>query len=550
MKGRTPRRTALFVASPSAPGEYRNIVASSFDLYRQQLLNFPELGVSLDFSRAPAPAGFAEKMAPAIAQAFADMAALEKGAVANPDEKRMVGHYWLRAPELAPDAKIAADVKAAVEAIAGFAAQVHAGQVKGSAGKFTDLLCIGIGGSALGPQFVADALGGKADQLRVHFIDNTDPDGIDRVFDGLDGRLGSTLAIVTSKSGSTPEPRNGQLEAALRWRQAGLSFAAHAVAVTGEGSQLDQVAVAEKWLARFPMWDWVGGRTSEIGPVGLLPAALQGLDIRGLLAGAREMDALTRIPDAARNPAAAMALAWHHLTEGRGSKAMVVLPYKDRLLLFSRYLQQLVMESLGKEHDLQGRQVFQGLTVYGNKGSTDQHAYVQQLRDGVNNFFAVFIEVLKDREGASPEVEPGVTSGDYLQAFLLGTREALSGSGRANITITLQQVDARAIGMLIALFERAVGLYANLLGINAYHQPGVEAGKKAASETLKIRAAALAALARSKGKWFSARQVCEEIALEGREELVFKVLLHVSANPGAISRQDSPDPELTLFSHS
>jgi glucose-6-phosphate isomerase len=550
MKGRTPRRTALFVASPSAPGEYRNIVASSFDLYRQQLLNFPELGVSLDFSRAPAPAGFAEKMAPAIAKAFADMAALEKGAVANPDEKRMVGHYWLRAPELAPDAKIAAEVKAAVEAIAGFAAQVHAGQVKGSAGKFTDLLCIGIGGSALGPQFVADALGGKADRLRVHFIDNTDPDGIDRVFDALGGRLGTTLAIVTSKSGSTPEPRNGQLEAALRWKQAGLSFAAHAVAVTGEGSQLDQVAVAEKWLARFPMWDWVGGRTSEIGPVGLLPAALQGLDIHGLLAGAREMDALTRVPDAARNPAAAMALAWHHLTEGRGSKAMVVLPYKDRLLLFSRYLQQLVMESLGKEHDLQGRQVFQGLTVYGNKGSTDQHAYVQQLRDGVNNFFAVFIEVLKDREGASPEVEPGVTSGDYLQAFLLGTREALSGSGRANITITLQQVDARAIGMLIALFERAVGLYANLLGINAYHQPGVEAGKKAASETLKIRAAALATLARSKGKWFSARQVCEEIALEGQEELVFKVLLHVSANPGAITRQDSPDPGLTLFRHS
>ena len=550
MKGRTPRRTALFVASLPSAGEYRNIVASSFDLYRQQLLNFPELGVSLDFSRAPAPAGFAEKMAPAIAKAFADMAALEKGAVANPDEKRMVGHYWLRAPELAPDAKIAAEVKAAVEAIAGFAAQVHAGQVKGSAGKFTDLLCIGIGGSALGPQFVADALGGKADRLRVHFIDNTDPDGIDRVFDALGGRLGTTLAIVTSKSGSTPEPRNGQLEAALRWKQAGLSFAAHAVAVTGEGSQLDQVAVAEKWLARFPMWDWVGGRTSEIGPVGLLPAALQGLDIHGLLAGAREMDALTRVPDAARNPAAAMALAWHHLTEGRGSKAMVVLPYKDRLLLFSRYLQQLVMESLGKEHDLQGRQVFQGLTVYGNKGSTDQHAYVQQLRDGVNNFFAVFIEVLKDREGASPEVEPGVTSGDYLQAFLLGTREALSGSGRANITITLQQVDARAIGMLIALFERAVGLYANLLGINAYHQPGVEAGKKAASETLKIRAAALAALARSKGKWFSARQVCEEIALEGQEELVFKVLLHVSANPGAITRQDSPDPELTLFRHS
>ena len=549
MKGRTPRRTALFVAKQGCGGEDSPIVANSFDLFRKQLQNFPELGIALDFSRAPAPAGFAEKMAPAMAQAFADMAALEKGAVANPDEKRMVGHYWLRAPELAPDAKIAAEVKAAIDAIAGFAAQVHAGQVKGSAGKFTDLLCIGIGGSALGPQFVADALGGKADKLRVHFIDNTDPDGIDRVFDTLGTRLGTTLAIVTSKSGSTPEPRNGQLEAALRWKQAGLSFAAHAVAVTGEGSQLDKVATAEKWLARFPMWDWVGGRTSEIGPVGLLPAALQGIDIHGLIDGARGMDALTRVPDAQKNPAATLALAWHHLTEGRGTKAMVVLPYKDRLLLFSRYLQQLVMESLGKELDLQGRKVLQGLTVYGNKGSTDQHAYVQQLRDGLNNFFAVFIEVLSDRQGPSPEVEPGVTSGAYLQAFFLGTREALAGNDRASITLTIKQVDAAAVGMLIALFERAVGLYASLLGINAYHQPGVEAGKKAASETLRLRARTIAALAKTPGKWLSVGQICEENGLVGSEELVFKVLLHVSSNPGPVERQDHPDPGHTFFRH-
>lgn len=550
MKGRTLRRTALFVASLREARDDPGTVAHSFDFFRKQLLNFPELGLALDFSRAPAPAGFTEKMAPAIAQAFADMAALERGALANPDEQRMVGHYWLRSPELAPDLKLTEAIKASIEAIAQFAAQVHAGGIKGSAGKFTDLLCIGIGGSALGPQFVADALGTQADKLRVHFIDNTDPDGIDRVFDALGGRLGTTLAVVTSKSGSTPEPRNGQLEAAWRWKQAGLTFAAHAVAVTGEGSQLDKVATAEGWLARFPMWDWVGGRTSELGPVGLLPAALQGLDIHGMLAGGRAMDALTRIPDADRNPAARLAMAWHHLTEARGTKAMVVLPYKDRLLLFSRYLQQLVMESLGKEFDLQGRQVFQGLTVYGNKGSTDQHAYVQQLRDGVNNFFAVFIEVLEDRLGPSIDVEPGVTSGDYLQAFLLGTREALSGSDRASLTITIQRVDGRSVGMLIALFERAVGLYANLLGLNAYHQPGVEAGKKAATETLKIRAAALAALAQSKGKWLSAQQVCEQISLEGQEELVFKVLLHVSSNPGVISRQDAPDPGLTVFRHS
>jgi glucose-6-phosphate isomerase len=535
--------------SPRPGGKYPP-VENSFDHFRKNLLNFPQLGIALDFSRAPAPAGFEASMDDAMTRAFADMAALEKGSVANPDEKRMVGHYWLRAPELAPNAQITAEVKVAIAAIQDFAQKIHNGQLKGSAGKFTDLLCIGIGGSALGPQFVADALGGKTDKLRVHFIDNTDPDGIDRIFDTLGNRLGSTLAIVTSKSGSTPEPRNGQIEAALRWKEAGLSFAQHAVAVTGEGSQLDKVAVGEKWLARFPMWDWVGGRTSEIGPVGLLPAALQGIDITGMLNGAREMDALTRVPDSVANPAARLALAWHHLTDGRGSKAMVVLPYKDRLILFSRYLQQLVMESLGKELDLQGRKVLQGLTVYGNKGSTDQHAYVQQLRDGVNNFFAVFIEVLKDREGPSIEVEPGVSSGDYLQSFLLGTRDALSGSGRASITLTINEVDARSVGMLIALFERAVGLYASLLGINAYHQPGVEAGKKAASDTLKVRAQAIATLAQNKGKSLSTTQVCEQIGLVGKEELVFKVLLHVSSNPGPVSRQESSDPGKTLFSHS
>src|SRR5258705_1730504 len=140
---------------------------------------------------------------------------------------------------------------------------------------------------------------------------------------------------------------------------------------------------------------------------------------------------------------------------------MVVLPYKDRLELFSRYLQQLVMESLGKEKDLAGNVVNQGLAVYGNKGSTDQHAYIQQLREGLNNFFAVFIEVLKDQEGEPLEVEPNTTSGDYLIGFFLGTRRALYENKRESVTITLIQVNSHAVGTLIALFERAVGLYAS-----------------------------------------------------------------------------------------
>jgi glucose-6-phosphate isomerase len=146
---------------------------------------------------------------------------------------------------------------------------------------------------------------------------------------------------------------------------------------------------------------------------------------------------------------------------------MVVLPYKDRLELFSKYLQQLVMESLGKELDLDGKVVNQGLSVYGNKGSTDQHAYVQQLREGVLNFFVVFIEVLRDRVGEGMQVEPGVTSGDFLSGFFLGTREALYEKGRQSITLSVGEVSAFTVGMLIALFERAVGFYASLVNINA-----------------------------------------------------------------------------------
>src|SRR5207249_1192192 len=208
----------------------------------------------------------------------------------------------------------------------------------------------------------------------------------------------------------TRETRNGMLLLAEAYKAASLQFARHAVAITMQGSKMDGTATAEGWLARFPMFDWIGGRTSELSAVGLLPAALQGFDIDTILAGAAAMDVATRPHETAKNPAALMALMWHHATGGKGAKDMVVLPYKDRLLLFSRYLQQLVMESLGKRLDLDGNRVDQGISVYGNKGSTDQHAYVQQLRDGVNNFFVTFIRVLESG-GPTHEVEPGVTGG-------------------------------------------------------------------------------------------------------------------------------------------
>ena len=210
---------------------------------------------------------------------------------------------------------------------------------------------------------------------------------------------------------------------------------------------------------------------------------------------------------------------------------MVILPYKDRLELFSRYLQQLVMESLGKEFDLDGRIVNQGIAVYGNKGSTDQHAYVQQLRDGPNNFFVTFIEILKERDDGQFFVEPSITSGDYLQGFLLGTRRALYEKNRESITITLRDVSAFSLGVLIALYERAVGYYASLININAYHQPGVEAGKKAASDVIDLMIKVLDYLSIEGSQPQTISEITERITKEGDLETVFRVCEHLAANP-------------------
>jgi glucose-6-phosphate isomerase len=482
----------------------------------------------------------------AFPAAFSGMAALEAGAVANPDEGRRVGHYWLRAPELAPEPELGKAIEETIVRVKSFAADVHSGKVAPeSGGRFRNLLLVGIGGSALGPQLVSDALGSGADRIRPFFFDNTDPDGMAREMDRIAaaGGIGQTLTVVVSKSGGTKETRNGMLLAQAAYTAKGLDFGRHAVAVTQDGSDLDKLARRQNWLARFPMWDWVGGRTSLLSAVGLLPAALQGLDIDGLLDGARACDAATRIPDIGKNPAALLALAWYRETGGRGLKDMVVLPYKDRLILLSRYLQQLVMESLGKEKDLSGNTVHQGIAVYGNKGSTDQHAFVQQLREGVPNFFVTFVEVLRDRVDGLPSlaVEEDVTSGDYLLGFLLGTREALTEKGRGSVTITVEDVSGRSLGGLIALFERTVGLYALLVGVNAYHQPGVEAGKKAASAVLDAHRALLAAMRSEAGAFRTAEEWAKKAS--ARAETAWKVLEHLAANPDhGVTKHPADDP--------
>jgi glucose-6-phosphate isomerase len=514
--------------------------------FQKYLVRYDDLGISVDISRMNFPDDFFSAMAVPADSACQAMLQLEGGAIANPDENRMVGHYWLRNPELAPTPELGEAIASTEADILSFAADVHAGKILSASGKrFTDVLVAGIGGSALGPQLVADSLWQPENPLAIHFFDNTDPDGMAKTLAAIGGRLETTLVVVISKSGGTKESRNGMLFAADAMKKAGIDFARQFVAVTGDGSQLDKAAVSEGWLRRFPMWDWVGGRTSVMSAVGLVPMALQGLDVKAFLAGAKAMDAKTRSDDIGRNAAMLLALMWWHAGGGRGAKDMVILPYKDRLLLFSRYLQQLVMESLGKELNIDGQRVNQGIAVYGNKGSTDQHAYVQQLRDGVNNFFITFVEVRKAGEGTDLEVEPGATCGDYLQGFLRGTRAALHEKQRESITISIPEFNAFNLGALIALYERAVGFYGSLVRINAYHQPGVEAGKKAAARVLDLQRKVLAFLGENKGAAKTAEQIA--LAIDADPEDAFHIGCHLAANRPGVTHKTARTPAEDTF---
>src|SRR5256714_5900743 len=191
---------------------------SLWQRFQKYFLRYTDIGFTIDISRMRFAEYFLRSMGARAQKAFLEMRQLEAGAIANADERRMVGHYWLRDPGLAPSASLRNDIEETNARIKKFAAEIHAGEIAPSQGKFRHLLLIGIGGSALGPQFVADALGNSSDPMDVFFFDNTDPDGFDRVWARLDGALGETLVIVISKSGGTKETRNGMVEAEMHYR--------------------------------------------------------------------------------------------------------------------------------------------------------------------------------------------------------------------------------------------------------------------------------------------------------------------------------------------
>jgi len=445
-----------------------------------------ELNIWIDISKI----NFVEEDFEAINQKFVNvfkaLDQIENGSIANIDEDRQVGHYWLRNSAIAPNPIIKNKIDNEISSIKEFGKEILGGKILNKIDqKYTDVLWIGIGGSGLGPLLIVDSLKKSSVGLNFSFVDNIDPFLIKEKLIEIDDRLSSTLFVIVSKSGGTPEPRIAMDIIRKNVEEKGINWSSQAIAITMSGSKLYQKASQEDWLRIFDLPDWVGGRTSITSSVGLLPLVFINENIDNFLRGASKMDEISRLKEIKKNPAALLAASWYFSGEGLGKRDMVVLPYRDRLQVFSKYLQQLVMESLGKKQDRKGNVVHQGISVFGNKGSTDQHAYVQQLRDGLDNFFCTFIESLDIPDDLNYfDLEDPKT---YLSGFLQGTRSALSNEGRQSVTITISEFNTFTLGAIIALFERAVSFYAELVDINAYDQPGVEAGKKAAADIIFIQ---------------------------------------------------------------
>ena len=487
-----------------------------------------ESGFQINFAGMNFSDADIEAFAKKIVTVHEEMLKIERGEIKNPDENRKVTHFTDRSVYTGSEEYL--DVENFVE-------QIRTGKIVGSTGKkFEAAFINGIGGSALGPQLIQMAINGpywneKTEEqrngyLKIYFLDNTDTAGLADALQVVD--LEKTLVVNISKSGGTQETKNNMKACMDFYTAAGLDFAKHACAITMKNSELDQLSRGSKWLKVFEMADSIGGRTSETSIVGHLPAALAGIDFKGLLFGACHMDKLTRNPRLSHNPAYMLSAMWYLAGNGKGDRNMVIVPYSDRLILLSRYLQQLVMESLGKEKDLDGNTVHQGLNVFGNKGGTDAHAFIQQLNDGRDDFFVTFIEVLEDKMSAP--ISGSIAMGDYLHGFMAGLSNALRSKKRQVIEMRINKVDTFNVGMLIALYERAVAAYAELIHINAFHQPGVQAYKLASKGVIRLMTdveAKLPALAPFTG---TAAEYASKLSLSDSEYELEGILAKLAAN--------------------
>ncbi len=348
--------------------------------------------------------------------------------------------------------------------------------------KCDTFVVLGIGGSALGPIAVEQALMDGQGSMKLIVEDNVDPERLARVFGGLD--LKKTMFNVITKSGRTSETMSQMMYAASAIEKAGLALKDHMIATTDEKNGELVKILQKEGLKSFVIPSDVGGRFSELTPVGLLPAAVCGHDISAMLEGAAYMDELcTR---EAGNPAALYALL-HVLGMKKGFNISVMLPYADSIKYMSDWYAQLWAESLGKRYGNDGNEVFAGQTPVKALGVTDQHSQIQLYTEGPFDKIVTFLKVDKFRNDlVIPKALEYIdaisflcdkTFGQLLEAERSATEYALCKAGRPNMTIALSQVNAYTVGALLYFFEMATAYAGEMLAINAFDQPGVEEGK-------------------------------------------------------------------------
>ena len=362
--------------------------------------------------------------------------------------------------------------------------------------KFDNFVVLGIGGSALGPIAVFQALchlrhnelpKSKRKFPKLYVEDNVDPERMAALLDVLD--LDKTIFNVVTKSGATSETMAQYLIIMdILKKKYGEKAKDHMIATTSENKgNLIKIAKVEG-LKTFYIPDGVGGRFSELCPVGLLPAAVVGIDIKAMLAGAQHMDKICKNKDLRKNPALITALL-EFMAMKKGKNISVMMPYADSLKYIADWYCQLWGESLGKAVDNDGNEVFVGQTPVKALGVTDQHSQVQLYREGpfdkVITIIAVesFRKTVDISEGCKdiPDVSflCGHTMNELINTERKATEYALTTAHRLNYTITLPEVNAFTIGELLYLFEMETAFTGAMLNINTFNQPGVEGGKNA-----------------------------------------------------------------------
>ena len=367
---------------------------------------------------------------------------------------------------------------------------------KGIKKRFDSFVVLGIGGSALGPMAVFQALchlhhnelpKSKRKAPKFYVEDNVDPERMVALLDVIDVK--KTCFNVITKSGSTSETMSQYLIIMdLLKKELGENASEHIIATTSETKgNLIKIAKQEN-LKTFYIPDGVGGRFSELSPVGLLPAAVLGIDIKSLLKGAKFMDKLCNKPDAKRNPAL-MAALLQFIAMQKGNNISVMMPYADSLKLMADWYAQLWGESLGKATDLDGKTVYVGQTPVKALGVTDQHSQVQLYTEGPFDKVITFIGVENYRKTVTisdgcediPSVNflCGHTLNELITAEMNATEYALTSSQRLNNKIMLPEVNAFTIGQLMMLFMLKTAYAGAMLNIDTFNQPGVENGKNA-----------------------------------------------------------------------